>query len=136
MFRLNELSAGPGLESIYHCQTGDHKSAPNIGALALAGDAAALSAVRLMLQSLGTVAANATLSFGARAGVVIGGGIAVKLSRFLAIAGLSTGLTITVVAGHIFNQLPIYLSVDPLAGLRGAAAAIDNRYLARRITPV
>jgi hypothetical protein len=30
--------------------------------------------------------------------------------------------------------LPIYLSIDPLAGLRGAAAAIDNRYLARRTT--
>jgi hypothetical protein len=29
--------------------------------------------------------------------------------------------------------MPLYLSVDPLAGLRGAAAAIDNRYLARRI---
>ena len=32
------------------------------------------------------------------------------------------------------HALPIYLSIDPLAGLRGAAAAIDNRYLARRTT--
>ena len=34
------------------------------------------------------------------------------------------------------DALPIYLSVDTRAGLRCAAAAIDNRYLARRITVV
>ncbi len=130
------IISGPGLESIYHCQTGDHKSAPNIGALALAGDAAALSAVRLMLQSLGTIAANATLSFGARAGVVIGGGIAVKLSALLGDSGLIDRFDDHGRCRPYLQSLPIYRSVAPLAGLRGAAAAIDNRYLARRITLV
>ena len=128
------IVSGPGLESIYHCQTGDHKSAPNIGALALAGDAAALSAVRLMLQSLGTVAANAALSLGARAGVVIAGGIAGKLAALLGDSGLIGRFDDHGRRRSYLHALPIYLSIDPLAGLRGAAAAIDNRYLARRIT--
>jgi len=130
------IVSGPGLESIYQCQTGDHKSAPDIGALALAGDAAALSAVRLMLQSLGTVAANAALSFGARAGVVIAGGIAGKLSVLLGDSGLIDRFDDHGRRRPYLHSLPIYLSIDPLAGLRGAAAAIDNRYLARRITLV
>jgi glucokinase len=128
------IVSGPGLESIYHCQTGDHKSAPDIGALALAGDVAALSAVRLMLQSLGTVAANAALSLGARAGVVIAGGIAGKLAALLGDSGLIDRFDDHGRRRPYLHALPIYLSIDPLAGLRGAAAAIDNRYLARRTT--
>ena len=128
------IVSGPGLESIYHCQTGDHKSAPNIGALALAGDAAALSAVQLMLQSLGTVAANAALSLGARAGVVIAGGIAGKLAALLGDSGLIGRFDDHGRCRPYLHALPIYLSIDPLAGLCGAAAAIDNPYLARRIT--
>ena len=128
------IVSGPGLELIYHCQTGDHKSAPDIGALALAGDVAALSAVRLMLQSLGTVAANAALSLGARAGVVIAGGIAGKLAALLGDSGLIDRFDDHGRRRPYLHALPIYLSIDPLAGLRGAAAAIDNRYLARRTT--
>jgi glucokinase len=130
------IVSGPGIESIYHCQTGDHKSAPDISALALAGDAAALSAVRLMLQSLGTVASNAALSLGARAGVVIAGGIAGKLAALLGDSGLIGRFDDHGRRRSYLHALPIYLSIDPLAGLRGAAAAIDNCYLAQRITPV
>ena len=89
-----------------------------------------------MLQSLGTVAANAVLSFGARAGVVIGGGIAVKLSAVLGDSGLIDRFDDHGRRRPYLQSLPLYLSVDPLAGLHGAAAAIDNRYLARRITLV
>jgi glucokinase len=130
------IVSGPGIELIYHCQTGDHKSAPDIGALALAGDAAALSAVRLMLQSLGTVASNAALSLGARAGVVIAGGIAGKLAALLGDSGLIGRFDDHGRRWSYLHALPIYLSIDPLAGLRGAAAAIDNCYLAQRITLV
>ncbi len=127
------IVSGPGLESVYHCQTGNHRPAPDIGALALAGDEAGLAAVRLMLQSLGTVAANAALSLGARAGVVIAGGIAGKLSALLGDSGLIDRFDDHGRRGPYLHSMPLYLSVDPLAGLRGAAAAIDNRYLARRI---
>ena len=92
--------------------------------------------VRLMLQSLGTVAANAALSLGARAGVVIAGGIAGKLSALLGDSGLIDRFDDHGRRRSYLHALPIYLSIDPLAGLRGAAAAIDNRYLARRITLV
>jgi glucokinase len=87
-----------------------------------------------MLQSLGTVAANAALSLGARAGVVIAGGIASKLAALLGDSGLIDRFDDHGRRRPYLHALPIYLSIDPLAGLRGAAAAIDNRYLARRTT--
>ena len=70
------------------------KPAPEIGALALAGDADAVAAVHLMLQSLATVAANAAITLGARAGIVIAGGIVPKLEPLFATVDFLIGLMI------------------------------------------
>jgi glucokinase len=35
--------------------------------------------------------------------------------------------------GHLLADLPVWLSADPHAGLRGAAAAFDNASLAPRV---
>ena len=68
--------------------------------------------------------------------VVIGGGVAAKLLAVLGDSGLIERFDDHGRRRPYLQSLPIYLSVDPLAGLRGAAAAINNCYLARRITPV
>ena len=81
------IVSGPGLATIFEIQTGQLKPAPEIGALALAGDADAVAAVHLMLQSLATVAANAAITLGARAGIVIAGGIVPKLEPLFATSG-------------------------------------------------
>lgn len=127
------IVSGPGLEAIYQSQTGVMLAAPDIGDLALAGDVAAVAAVQLMLQSLATVAANAVLSLGARAGVVIAGGIVPKLASLLGDSGFFERFDEHGRRGVYLQSLPVYLSLDPLAGLRGAVAGFDNRYLARRL---
>lgn len=130
------IISGPGLEAVYYSQTGEKRPAPDIGGLALAGDAAAVAAVSLMLQSLATVAANAVLSLGARAGVVIAGGIVPKLADLLDDSGFFDRFDDHGRRRSYLETVPIYLSSDPLGGLRGMAAGFDNPYLAQRIIHV
>lgn len=130
------IISGPGLEAVYYSQTGEKRPAPDIGGLALAGDAAALAAVSLMLQSLATVAANAVLSLGARAGVVIAGGIVPKLSDLLGDSGFFDRFDDHGRRRSYLETVPFYLSSDPLDGLRGMAAGFDNPYLSQRIIHV
>ena len=130
------IISGPGLEAVYYSQTGEKRPAPDIGGLALAGDAAAVAAVSLMLQSLATVAANAVLSLGARAGVVIAGGIVPKLAGLLGDSGFFDRFDDHGRRRSYLETVPIYLSSDPLGGLRGMAAGFDNPYLAQRIIHV
>ncbi|MGA0973477.1 MAG: glucokinase [Candidatus Puniceispirillaceae bacterium] len=130
------IISGPGLEAVYYSQTGEKRPAPDIGGLALVGDAAALAAVSLMLQSLATVAANAVLSLGARAGVVIAGGIVPKLADLLGDSGFFDRFDDHGRRRSYLETVPIYLSSDPLGGLRGMAAGFDNPYLSQRIIHV
>ena len=125
--------SGPGLVSIYEIQTGKLKSAPEIGLLALSGDGDALAAVNLMLQSLATFAANATISFGAQAGLVIAGGIVPKIAPLLNASGFFERFNDHGRRRSYLQPIPIYLSVEPFASLIGASEAFDNQYLQSRI---
>jgi glucokinase len=136
--RLGHVSAerivsGPGLETVFQIQTGTTQPAAKISAAALDGDKAALAAVRLMLDSFATVAANAALGFGAGAGIVIAGGIVPKLGRLFADSGFIQRLGDHGRRRTFLDQLPLYISLDPFAGLRGAAAAPDNPHMASRM---
>lgn len=130
------IISGPGLEAVYYSQTGEKRPAPDIGGLALTGDAAAVAAVSLMLQSLATVAANAVLSLGARAGVVIAGGIVPKLADLIGDSGFFDRFDDHGRRRSYLETVPFYLSSDPLGGLRGMAAGFDNPYLSQRIIHV
>ena len=127
------IVSGPGLEAVYHIQTGQDLPAPLIGAAALQGDVAACNAVNLMLQSLATAIANMALALGASGGVVIAGGIVPKLADLLPESGFFERLSDHGRRRDFIDNLPLYLALDPYAGLRGAAAAYDNRHLAPRI---
>lgn len=130
------IISGPGLEAVYYSQTGEKRPAPDIGGLALTGDTAAVAAVSLMLQSLATVAANAVLSLGARAGVVIAGGIVPKLADLIGDSGFFDRFDDHGRRRSYLETVPFYLSSDPLGGLRGMAAGFDNPYLSQRIIHV
>ena len=127
------IVSGPGLEMIYNIQTGQSKSAPEIGSLALTGDADAVATVNLMLQSLATVTANAAISFGAQAGIVIAGGIIPKLAPLINASGFFERLNDHGRCSPYLQPIPIYLSTDPYAALKGASDAFDNQYLQSRI---
>ena len=126
--------SGGGLETLYRLlSSGDVLTAPEIGAGALAGDAVALRAVNMMLGILGTVMADAILTIGCWRGAVIAGGIVAQLHTLMADSPFAGRLRHDGTMGNLLADLPVWLSVDPHAGLRGAAAAFDNASLATRV---
>jgi glucokinase len=126
--------SGGGLERLYRLLSGGQVlAAPDIGAGALAGDADALRAVNMMLGMLGTVMADAMLTIGCWRGAVIAGGIVAQLHTLISDSPFAGRLRHDGTMGHLLADLPVWLSVDPHAGLRGAAAAFDNASLSARI---
>ena len=128
------LVSGGGLETLYRLLSGAAElSAPEIGAAALAGDATARQAVHTMLGILGTVMADAILTVGCWRGAVIAGGIVAQLHGLVPDSPFAARLRHGGTMGHLLADLPVWLSVDPHAGLRGAAAAFDNASLVSRV---
>lgn len=126
--------SGGGLETLYRLLSGGAVlSAPEIGAAALAGDAMARRAVDMMLGILGTVMADAILTIGCWRGAVIAGGIVAQLHSVVAGSPFAARLRHAGTMGHLLADLPVWLSFDPHAGLRGAAAAFENASLAPRV---
>ena len=124
--------SGPGLETIYKIKNGARLTAPEIGDGALAGDNKCLKAVNLMFKSFATVVANAALSFGAGSGIVIAGGVVPKLRDLLNQSEFYERLGDHGRRSVFLTKLPIYLSIDKFAGLRGAAMASHSPQLQGR----
>ena len=119
--------SGGGLETVYRLQTGGrHLGAPEIGAAALAGEGPERAAVMTMLGILGTVIADATLTMGCWRGVVIAGGIVAHLRDLVADSPFAARFRHDGLMGRLLAKVPVYLSVDPHAGLRGAAEAMST----------
>jgi len=125
--------SGPGLETIYKIKNGARLTAPEIGDGAFAGDDKCLKAVNLMFKSFATVVANAALSFGAGSGIVIAGGVTPRLRGLLDQSGFYERLGDHGRRSTFLSNLPIYLAIDPYAGLRGAGHAARSAQLSRRI---
>lgn len=133
--------SGAGLENVYAFmadRAGDTEmparlGAPEIGVAAVADGGIARDAVHLMLGCLGTVMANAVLTLGAWRGVVIAGGIVPHVQSLLADSPFATRFRHQGRMGTLLNAVPVWLSVDPLAGIKGAQAAMANRYTAVRM---
>jgi len=127
------IVSGPGLETIYHILTGEAgQTAAAIGAAAQAGTGASRDAVNILFTAFATVLANAALSFGAGAGIVIAGGIMPKLVDLLPDSGFFERLGDHGRRSAFLKDLPLYLSTDPHAGLKGALVAAKAPYLAHR----
>ena len=125
--------SGPGLEAIFQIKNDAKLAAPEIGAGAIAGDTKCVRSVNLMLKSFATVAANAALSFGAGAGIVISGGVVPRLRDLLDESGFYERLEDHGRRSEFLSSLPIYLAIDKFAGLRGAALASCSSQLQSRI---
>lgn len=122
--------SGGGLETIYRLQTGGNRlTAPEIGTAAVAGDGPERAAAMMMLGILGTVIADATLTMGCWRGVVIAGGIVAHLRNLVADSLFATRFRHGGTMGRLLAEVPVYLSVDPHAGLRGAATAMSTAAL-------
>ena len=128
-----DFVSGSGLETVYRLLSGDRLSAPDIGAAALAGEGPARDAVHRMLAILGTVMADAALSMGCWRGAVIAGGIVAQLRPLLDDSPFAARFRHQGKMGRLLSDIPVWLSVDPKAGLRGAAAAFENAGLRSRV---
>ena len=127
--------SGPGLETIYRLQNDNQKTAPEIGAKALAADGPERDAALAMLGILGSVIADAVLTVGCWRGVVIAGGIVAQLHPILEDSPFASRFRHDGVMGRLLADVPVWLCVDPQAGLRGAAAAfVNSSFQARMIT--
>ena len=86
-----------------------------------------------MLAILGTVMADAALSMGCWRGAVIAGGIVAQLRPLLDDSPFAARFRHQGKMGRLLSDIPVWLSVDPKAGLRGAAAAFENAGLRSRV---
>ena len=125
--------SGPGLETIYRLQTDAVMAAPQIGAAALAAKGPERDAALAMLGILGSVIADAVLTMGCWRGVVIAGGIVAQLRPLLDDSPFASRFRHDGVMGRLLADVPVWLCVDPHAGLRGAAAAFSTPSLQPRI---
>ena len=128
-----DFVSGPGLENIYRLQTGTELDAPEIGKAAMEGGGPAREAVMVMLGILGTVIADAVLTMGCWRGVVIAGGIVAQLQPLLAESPFAERFRHDGTMGRLLADVPVWLSVDPHAGLRGAAVAMATPSLQARV---
>ena len=128
-----DFVSGPGLENVYRLQTGTDLDAPEIGGAAMAGDGPAREAAMTMLGILGTVIADAVLTMGCWRGVVIAGGIVAQLQPLLAESPFADRFRHQGTMGWLLADVPVWLSVDPHAGLRGAAVAMATPSLQARV---
>ena len=87
----------------------------------------------MMLGLLGSAVADAVLTMGCWRGVVIAGGIVAQLQPLLADSPFQARFRHKGLMAPLLNNVPVWLSFDPHAGLRGAAAGFTNLHMASRI---
>lgn len=127
--------SGAGLETIYAFLAKDLASAailtaPEIGEAAIAEDGLCREAALMMLDILGTVIADNTLLLGAWRGTVIAGGVVPRLAALVPASDFADRIRSIGAASPLMANLPVWLCVDPYAGLRGALVGLGSAHLA------
>ncbi|HVW67690.1 MAG TPA: glucokinase [Steroidobacteraceae bacterium] len=126
---VERLLSGPGIESIHRAmeafkgaaETG--MSAEQITAGALAGEATCKATLSLFCKVYGAIAGDIALAHGARGGVLIGGGIALKIEPFLQASPFRQEFDNKGRLAPYVKAIPTRLIVNADATLLGAARA-------------
>jgi glucokinase len=137
--------SGMGIEHLYHAVVAldevdaPQRSASEITKAALDGDCPiARAALELFCAMLGTIAGNAALMFGARGGVYIAGGIAPRLTDFLARSEFRARFESKGRLRTYLASIPTSVIVHPAAtflGLRSIAKRTRMRAHSDRVQP-
>jgi glucokinase len=93
---------------------------------ALAGDAFALKAVDRFCAILGSVAGDLALTFGARGGVFVSGGIAPRLGDRLAAGPFRARFEDKGRLADYVRTIPTYLVLHPYPAIVGAARELEQ----------
>lgn len=135
---VEHFVSGPGLENIHRFLANSagietSLSAEMIATSALREEGICRDAVNLMIGILGAVMRDHVLTLGCWRGAVITGGIMPRLQSLINSSPLKQRFRSAGEMSHILGNVPVWLSTDPHAGLKGAQAAFGNPYLAHRM---
>lgn len=120
--------SGPGLAAIHRILTGLSGSPESIGASALAGEPAALGSVQIFLACYGAYAGDMALTYMARGGVYLAGGIVQKLLPLLAASPFLAAFNAKAEHAGLARQMPVAVITDADIGLRGAALIVRHAH--------
>lgn len=125
------LLSGSGLAGIYRFFSGTMTSSTvtpeQVSEQAMAGDADALHAFSVFASLLGSVAADLALTFGARGGVYLTGGILPGLGSLLADTGFRSRFEDKGRMSAYLAAIPVYIVTAQNPGLRGLIAGLDSQ---------
>jgi glucokinase len=135
---VEHFVSGPGLENIYrflvHASgTESSLSAERIATSALREEGICRDAVNMMIGILGAAMGDHVLTMGCWRGAVIAGGIMPHLQPLIVSSPFERRFRSAGEMSHILGNVPVWLSTDPHAGLKGAQAAFGNPHLSHRI---
>ncbi|MFC3068127.1 glucokinase [Phenylobacterium soli] len=129
---IERLLSGQGLFDIYRClcelgntdgACANEKAVMEAGA---AGDAAAGAALDRFCAILGSVAGDLALSFGARGGAFISGGIAPRMADRLAASQFRARFEAKGRLSHFVQEIPTALVLHPYPAILGSARELEQ----------
>ena len=128
------LLSGPGLVNLYNarCELAGTPAASYLAEqitspLIWKEDPRTREATAMFCAMLGTVAGNLALTLGARGGIYIAGGIVPHMASFFAQSEFRLRFEAKGRLRGYLAAIPTYLIVQPLLGLLGAAALLNDR---------
>ncbi|WP_304176345.1 glucokinase [Phenylobacterium aquaticum] len=130
---IERVLSGPGMYSLYKAladirgQAVVHADEKAVAAAGLAGaDPLALETLDRFCEILGNVAGDIALTYGARGGVFVSGGIAPRLIERLMMGGFRRRFEAKGRLADYMADIPTALIIHPYAALVGAARALDT----------
>jgi glucokinase len=128
------LLSGPGLINLYNtsCELAKEPAASYTAdqitsAVIWKKDPRARETTSMFCAMLGTVAGNFALTFGARGGIYIAGGIVPRIASFFAQSEFRARFEAKGRLSSYLAAIPTYLIVRPVPALLGAAALLNER---------
>ena len=113
--------SGPGLVRLHRILNGKSESAEEIAAAARKGRADAKATVDMFLRWFGRIAGDLALTFDARGGVYLAGGVSRALAPLVASSGFRETFENHPPYAARLAAIPVYVVVHPAPGLAGAA---------------
>lgn len=113
--------SGPGLAAIHRVLTGVAAEPADIGARALAGEAAARHSVDTFFACYGAFAGDMAMAFMACGGVYLAGGVTQRLLPLLPASPFLAAFNAKAEHAALAQRMPVLAVTDPEVGLAGAA---------------
>jgi len=129
---VERLLSGQGLHDLYVILGGLRGEAAPLADEAavtregLVGDPLAVATLDRFCEILGSVAGDLALTFGARGGVFVSGGIAPRIAERLAGGGFRARFEDKGRMSHFVKDIPTYLVVHPYPAIVGAARRLEQ----------